>query len=182
MDDIKSVKSKPSVNFTNIERFGNDMVEMTVSCAVRRSGMFLSWMLMELLLMKVSAARSMSAPPRWFSGQRHLFRSTILSSPFHRLPLHMTTNMDNNPITHNTTTTTTNTTSPTSPPATATSLSSLRQATLSQLLVPSSFAFAALAYVSLGNIIILDDHPEQDHDIYYPDPSHFHQLHVPRLF
>ena len=121
---------------------------MTVSSASRGCWLFVCWILI-MLMMMVSVANAMSATHRWLSRQRYIsFRSTLPSSLFRRHSLHMTTNTDNNnndnnQITNNNTTT--------SLPATVSSLSSLRQSALSQLLVPSSFALAALAYVSLGD-------------------------------
>ena len=110
--------------------------------------MFLFWMLM--IMMVVSS--SSSTLPRWhYSGQRQSFRSIQSSPSFYRHLLHMTNTNNNNPLTNNTTTTTT----------TSTTLSSLRQSTLSQLLVPSSFALAALAYVSLGATIVLNANKDE---------------------
>ena len=107
-----------------------------------RRRMFLCWMLM--IMMVVSS--SSSTLPRWhYSGQRQSFRSIQSSPSFYRHLLHMTNTNNNNQLTNNTTTTTT----------TSTTLSSLRQSTLAQLLVPSSFALAALAYVSLGTTEII---------------------------
>ena len=125
---------------------------MTVSSASRGCWLFVCWILI-MLMMMVSVANAMSATHRWLSRQRYIsFRSTLPSSLFRRHSLHMTTNTDNNnnhnnQITNNNTTPTTTTPLP----AAVSSLSSIRQSTLSQLLVPSSFALVALAYVSLGD-------------------------------